>query len=424
MRAWEFIKEGINPDILHPEFKHEQEINGYIYKAEIELVPYSNVYFLRITANVQQQLGSWNRIGYIEFTIPADTENGSLVSDMVWVDKKYRKEGIASTMYAYARMLGNTIKPSSIQLPPGKKMWQAWEKSGDAEHLMKEEVLDEAATAEVYHSTSAFAANRILKDQVFRLSSVTGNSVEEKLAPPGYPYFFSTTRSKVGDYHRYVGNSQVMFVIDGNWLNRNHKTKPVDYWERMWDYPGSTRSRESEDRVFSKTPELSIDCVTAIHVLIKEQDENRSPQIRSILLNAKKQGITTYLYTDENAWRLQDTRHTVSPSEAKSLLSGPQPKGYTSRGSNFLEPWLELIYKTKKQELTPKAERKRYDLVYYGIRNLKDDSGLGTDMSNARKPESADYPSAVKINQFMQKNKLASTLELKNWLAQKWEKIK
>jgi GNAT superfamily N-acetyltransferase len=35
-------------------------------------------------------------------------------------------------------MLGNTIVPSKNQLPPGKAMWAAWKKSGDAQHLMRE----------------------------------------------------------------------------------------------------------------------------------------------------------------------------------------------------------------------------------------------------------------------------------------------
>ena len=35
-------------------------------------------------------------------------------------------------------MLGNTIVPSRNQLPPGRAMWDAWKKSGDAKHLMRD----------------------------------------------------------------------------------------------------------------------------------------------------------------------------------------------------------------------------------------------------------------------------------------------
>jgi hypothetical protein len=73
-------------------------------------------------------------IGRVEFYT---TFGDSLVSALTNVHPDYQKQGIASTMYAYARMLGNTIEPSASQLPPGKKMWKAWKKSGDAQYLMK-----------------------------------------------------------------------------------------------------------------------------------------------------------------------------------------------------------------------------------------------------------------------------------------------
>jgi hypothetical protein len=49
---------------------------------------------------------------------------------------EYQGQGIARNIYAYVRMLGNTIVPSRNQLPPGRAMWAAWKKSGDAKHLM------------------------------------------------------------------------------------------------------------------------------------------------------------------------------------------------------------------------------------------------------------------------------------------------
>jgi hypothetical protein len=45
-------------------------------------------------------------------------------------------------------------------------------------------------------------------------------------------------------------------------------------------------------------------------------------------------------------------------------------------------------------------------------------------MSNARKPNSTDYPTAIKINDYMRKNKFANTVALKNALVGKWENIK
>ena len=95
------------------------------------------------------------------------------------------------------------------------------------------EFLTEAASAIVYHYTNTAAAARILTSGEFLLASSTGTQAEKDYEIPGYPYFLSTTRTKVGDYHnRYVGSSAVMFVLNGTWLNHNYKTKPIDYWNR------------------------------------------------------------------------------------------------------------------------------------------------------------------------------------------------
>lgn len=295
-----------------------------------------------------------------------------------------------------------------------------------AVEFIAEQILDEAATAIVYHYCGTPAAAKILTSGVFQLSSSTGNQSEEQYAPPGYPYFLSTTRSKVGDYHRYTGGSAVMFVLDGNWLNQRYKTKAIDYWDRAWQHSGGTRSSESEDRVFTKTPEIPINGVIAVHVLLKEQSENRSPEVRTILIAAKKRGIDAFLYTDEKAWRLQDTRKAVSPAQAAALLKGQQPAGYTPSRlpTMYLEPWLELIYKNKKSELSPRAEKLRFNLIYYGSRDPQSDQNLGSDMSSARKPNSTDYPTAVKINNYMRKHKMPNTIALKTAMVEKWKDIK
>lgn len=285
------------------------------------------------------------------------------------------------------------------------------------------EIVNESATSIVYHYASTGAALKILASGAFQLSSVTGNKSEEQYAPPGHPYFLSTTRSRVGDYHRYVGSSAVMFTINGDWLNQRYKTKPIDYWERAWQH-SPDRTRESEDRVFSKTSSIPIDGVTAIHVLLKDWHEFRSPQTRKILILAKKRGIATYLYNDEKAWRLQNISRSVSPGQMKDTLSGQDPSRVTHPGYTSLEPWLELIFKNKKSDLSPKAEKLRNNLVYYGSRYPNEDNNLGTDMSNARKPDATDYPMAVKINDYMRKNRLTDTVALKNALVNKWVKIR
>lgn len=293
--------------------------------------------------------------------------------------------------------------------------------------MRAQEFLTEAASAVVYHYTNTAAAAKILTSGQFLLASSTGTQAEKDYEIPGYPYFLSTTRTKVGDYHnRYVGSSAVMFVLNGTWLNHNYKTRPIDYWNRAWLHDTSgRRSREAEDRVYSKTPEIPANnqSILEVHVLLVEQSENRSPEVRTVLLSAKKQGIPAYLYTDETAWKLQDKRKAVSPASAAELLKGPQPSRKSYQRRNYLEDWLELIYKKNKAELTPSALRKVKSLVVYGQGYRNEDDGLGVDLSNARKPGNEDYPSAAKINSFMQKNGIKSTVDLKNYLVDKWKEL-
>lgn len=284
-------------------------------------------------------------------------------------------------------------------------------------HELHEEILGEGATSVLYHYTSTKGAYDILSSGEFKLSSVSGTRTEQQYAPEGYDYFLSTTRTRVGDYHRWVGSSAVMFVLDGDWFGQRYPVKPIDYWDRAWLHsPG--RTREAEDRVFSKSPSIPIGGIRQVHVLLTEQQEYRSPMTRKLLILAKQQGIDTFLYADKKAWLLQDTRRAISPEEAKDLLKGQDPTKSHREPLDYLSPWIELINKTKKSQLTKKADKLRYNIVYYG-----GDGGLSNEMSNARKPGNDGYENAIKINNYMRQNKFKSLEELAAALKEKWKNI-
>jgi hypothetical protein len=125
MRAHEFLTETINPDILDPRFSHSQKIGDYTYTAEFGYGGYLYVSCFR----------RGKEIGRAHFHINGD----NLESTMSDVDRAYQRRGIASTMYAYAKMLGNDVKVSNNLLPDGRKMWKAFRKSGANKHLVAEE---------------------------------------------------------------------------------------------------------------------------------------------------------------------------------------------------------------------------------------------------------------------------------------------
>lgn len=293
-----------------------------------------------------------------------------------------------------------------------------------------QELLTEASSV-LYHYTHIPGALNILRSGKFQLSSTTGNPSERSYQPQGYPYFLSTTRSKVGDYHRYTGISGVMLVLDGAALSTRYPIKPIDYWERSWLHsPG--RSREAEDRVFSNSSTIPIKYLREIHILLKEQDDsrNRSAGARRILLLAKKRGIPAYFYTDEAAWRLQDRRRAVPPSKARDMLRGAErigtyvnlPRGIPGhrRRSDILN-WIELIKKPRDQELSAEARK-----LLYNIRYAYDRSNMGSlenDLFNAKKPGDREYPLAVRLTDYMNRNNM-ELRDLMAMLTAKWADAK
>jgi hypothetical protein len=124
------IDEEINPDCFNPAFNDTQEFDGLTYRATVEEEYGKPVLTIKV-------FDDFSPVGLAKFKQSKD----SVVSLISSFRPEYQGKGIARNVYAYVRMLGNTIQPSKNQLPPGKAMWQSWKKSGDAKHLMKENVI-------------------------------------------------------------------------------------------------------------------------------------------------------------------------------------------------------------------------------------------------------------------------------------------
>jgi GNAT superfamily N-acetyltransferase len=138
--AYKTVKQGlaetINSSILNKKFKHKQVIGDYTYTATSEDFEGSPLLWIKAYDGKKE-------IGHILFEIIVRSPGGKrkasadyLESGGTEVDPAYRDKGVASTMYAYAKMLGNDIQASYNQTSQGKAMWKAWEKAGDAKHLI------------------------------------------------------------------------------------------------------------------------------------------------------------------------------------------------------------------------------------------------------------------------------------------------
>jgi GNAT superfamily N-acetyltransferase len=130
------MAETINSAILNKRFRHKQVIGDYTYKASVEM--FMGEPLLSIKAYDGDR-----EIGHILFEIIVRSPGGKrdpsadyIESGGTEVDPAYRNKGVASTMYAYAKMLGNDVRPSYNQTSQGQAMWAAWNKAGDAKHLI------------------------------------------------------------------------------------------------------------------------------------------------------------------------------------------------------------------------------------------------------------------------------------------------
>lgn len=275
----------------------------------------------------------------------------------------------------------------------------------------------------LFHASSIHASAQILASGNFELSSSVGAQSEEMWAKKGYPFFLSTSRSKVGDYHTTrIGDSVVVFNLDGRWLSQRYPVKPIDYWEGAWHH-SYDRTSESEDRVLSKTPTIPITPVTAIHMLYKDSaDPKWNFLARRIIIAAKKRKIPIYVYSDVQSFYTQDTRKAMPLSDVAKRLTGQESKSISRRTNDpYLTAWIELYHKDSIDSLSEKAIKliKRINYAY----SNNDDADLKNDLSNARKPGSYGRSEALKIIKLMDQLGTKTTVDLARYMKQKWSPL-
>jgi len=284
-----------------------------------------------------------------------------------------------------------------------------------------QEIITETLSRVAYHYTNVSSALKIVKSGVFELSSSLG-SIEQQYAPKGHNYFLSTTRTKMGNYHRSRASSYgVIFVLDGNWFNNHYVSRPIDYWENRNPQASHHRDSEAEDRVFSREPTIPIGGVVAIHVLADpaEARPHNNAIVRELLIAAKTQGIKTYLYADFNPWANLDTRKTIAPTH----LTGQRDPAWfrPKRKAGYMQHWIELMMIDDKSKLSPKADQMRYSLNYTYDKQSAIDA-LKTDLSNARKPDNGqERAAAVKIIAYMRQHRLNTVADFVEHIANKWK---
>ena len=286
-------------------------------------------------------------------------------------------------------------------------------------YQLYEQTLTERISSIVFHYTRVTTAIKIVESGEFELSHTLGASWEAQFAPKGYPYFLSTTRTRHGGYHGWLGQDAVLFELNGDFYNQRYPGKAVDYWGNRNPTKDHHKAHEAEDRIFSREPSIPAAIKVIDLYVATDADEMARARGRRLLISAKKAGIPVNFFNDETAWRQRDLR---KPGNIAMLKGKDDARGYVSRRKGgYLKPWMELIQAKEKSQLSKDADRKRYDLQYtYDRQGLA--KSLEVDLSNARKPgPDPDRNNAVRIVKYMQQNNLATVKDLVDYLAAKWK---
>jgi len=138
MRAKEFINlmEYINKDVMSLGFSDEQSVldNKFIIKAETisgsgpDFAGIPLPKFKMLAIEVVDAQNPEKVVATAKFKMHGALWWKNLQAKMINVVPDYRRQGIATAVYQYVSKLGNTIKPSNVQLTPGQEMWKGFKR--------------------------------------------------------------------------------------------------------------------------------------------------------------------------------------------------------------------------------------------------------------------------------------------------------
>lgn len=283
-------------------------------------------------------------------------------------------------------------------------------------------MLTEMLTDLVFHFTSLSNGLNILEKCKFNLTASIGTEAEDLLKSGDRVYSISFARSRTADYTAQNAYSQgVVFNINGDYFNKNFRSRAVDYWERFW--AKMDRTSEMEDRLFSYKPFIKFDpkkAFSEIHVLSTQLKETEPHYVLRLMKEAKKQNIPVFVYTDQKAFVLQNKKHSLSVNEIKSAINNPmEPSKYARPKRDYFHAYIDLMMKKDRSELTKDARKK---LWYMGGSMYNEDMtrALSADIHNFKKSE--EYQDQIyTIVKYMKKNKLKTIRSLIDHLSDKWE---
>lgn len=165
------LTEKVNKKIFEKGFEKTKEIGKFTLIAKHGIIPYSPTKPLNVSEQFRIEAKNGKlMVGWVNFKI---TENKLEAIDVV-VNPEYRRQGIATEMYKFAKELGNSIVPSSMQRPMGKALWTKLDSELKEAFDSKVDYKITVSDSDHYKA-KATINNRVLIVDIFKQSGNTMN---------------------------------------------------------------------------------------------------------------------------------------------------------------------------------------------------------------------------------------------------------
>jgi len=121
VKSTEFITDEVNPSVFKRGFEKTKPFGQYTLVAKHGALPY--IPGKKATVSDQFRIEAYDGKAMIAWVNFENVVDNLEALDLV-VQPDYRRQGIATAMYDFAKELSNTIVPSSKQTPDGKAFWK------------------------------------------------------------------------------------------------------------------------------------------------------------------------------------------------------------------------------------------------------------------------------------------------------------
>ena len=260
----------------------------------------------------------WTSLMYMindEFDEPEE-----LLENLGFLGVKLQERPEVESIYIFNQNNINLIKTIDTREPKYQKIISKYYKDFEEKYVNEQQLNEGTNRGEVYHYT--YKIKEILSSNKINLSSNLGTSADKF----GNKFFFLSLSRTPGVNIGYGKYKNYRLVLDGNKLNQNFKSIPVDYWGNKG---GDNVESEYEDRIISDKP--IIDNITKYIIRIEIVDETpKSKGNYELLQLAKQNNIPIFFYLNKND--LQRQRNSVNNQVENTF--GPHEKEYNFNSDN------------------------------------------------------------------------------------------